>query len=205
MMKVIGICGSTGSGKSTLCSLLSDRGFPVLDCDEIYHELVNSPSECLREICGNFGEELIVNGALDRNALGKIVFASPEKLARLNEISHYYVTLQIKKEIEILTKKGYSHCFIDAPMFYEANLEKICDSVCAVISDPDLQIARVCERDHIAREKAKKRIENQISADVLREKADFVIENTGSMRDFESRCYEFFEKIELTKGKNDVF
>lgn len=200
-MKVIGICGSTGSGKSSLCELLSRRGYPVLDCDKIYHGLVNSPSPCLSEIGETFGSDLISEGKLDRKNLGKIVFASPEKLALLNRISHKYVVLEIQKEIEILKDKGATHCFIDAPLLFEAGLEKICDHVCAVISDKEEQIKRVCRRDQITREEAIKRIFNQTPEEALRNKCDFIIENTGSLDQFQKACENFFEKIELVKGK----
>lgn len=105
-MKIIGLCGSSGSGKSTVCKYFFERGFPVLDCDEIYHHLVESPSDCLVEIGERFGTHLIQNNRLDRVKLGNIVFCDPEKLAILNEISHRHVIFELEKRISDFAKKN---------------------------------------------------------------------------------------------------
>ncbi len=199
-MKVIGICGSTGSGKSTVCQILSRRGFQVLDCDEIYHNLVENPTDCLNEIGNEFGKELIAGGKLDRKKLGKIVFSDSEKLTKLNKISHFYVLKEIKKLLETFRKNGEKCCLIDAPMLFEAGLDKWCDFVCAVVSNSSLQIERVCKRDHISTEEAKKRLCNQISEKSLREKSDFVIENSGDYDFIEKQCDVLLQKISLLKG-----
>lgn len=199
-MKVVGICGSSGSGKSSLCEMLSYRGYPVLDCDKIYHSLVNKPSECLDEICRAFGQHLCVEGRLDRKELGKIVFASPEKLSYLNEISHRHVLNQIKKDLTRLEEQKKAFCFIDAPMLFESGLDKMCDFICAVISDPAVQISRVCERDHISKAEALKRLENQIPENILREKADFVVENNTDLNGIEAQCEILIDRIMNLKG-----
>ncbi len=199
-MKVVGICGSSGSGKSTVCDFFRKRGVPVLDCDEIYHELVSHPTKCLLELADVFGENIISDGALDRKALGKIVFSDKAKLLKLNEISHRHVKNELDERINSLSEEEYEFCLIDAPMLFEAGLEKKCDLVCSVISSEDIQIRRICERDNIKPEEAKSRLKNQISPNELRNRSDLVIENLGNITDLERYCYILLEKIYELKG-----
>ncbi len=187
-MKIIGICGSSGSGKSTVCDYFRGIGIPVLDCDEIYHELVESPSPCLREIGERFGSELIQNGRLDRVKLGDVVFRDQEKLLQLNEISHRHVIAELEKRITEFTKLNYSACIIDAPMLFEAGLDQRCDAVIAVVSDEAKQIERICARDAIDEERAKKRLLNQKSSEELKALADFVIINNGTYQELTRQC-----------------
>lgn len=202
-MKIIGICGSSGAGKSTVCSYFEQFGFAILDCDAIYHELVNAPSDCLTELGKNFGEDLIEGGRLDRNKLGQIVFSDKNKLRKLNEISHRHVKLQLEKEIKRLKASDVEAAIIDAPMLFEAELDKRCDLVIAVISDEASQLSRICERDGIGREKALKRLSNQISADELIKKANIIIENKGDLSDLQNQCKEIKEIILGTEGEEN--
>ena len=187
-MVIIGICGNSGSGKSTVCGILEKLGARVLDCDVIYHKLVNSPSECLTAIGNRFGPNLIENGQLNRHALRNIVFNDKEKLQELNKISHHYVKLELKKEITLLQENSEKICVIDAPMFFEASLDSWCDLVCAVVSDFDTQVSRICSRDGISHSDAKNRLSKQIPADELINRSDFVIKNTGDLKHLETEC-----------------
>ena len=101
-MRVIGLCGRSGSGKGVFSAVALEKGMTVIDCDAIYREMVSHPSECLSEIETEFGKEVIKNASLDRRALSKIVFADKEKLNRLNEITHKYVLAEIERIIELL-------------------------------------------------------------------------------------------------------
>ncbi len=194
-MKVIGICGSSGSGKSTVCDFFLKRGAPVFDCDKIYHELVNAPSDCLLEIEKAFGSGVILDGKLDRKALGEIVFHDKKRLHLLNEIAHRHVFLKLESLIKNAEMNDEEFCLIDAPLLFEAGVERLCDLVCSVISPTDDQIRRICLRDHISEEKARLRLENQISRDELIKRSDVVIENDGSISDLERYCYILLEKI----------
>ncbi len=202
-MKVIGICGSSGSGKSTVCEFFRKRGVPVFDCDEIYHELVNTPSDCLFEIGKAFGTGVIADGKLDRAALGEIVFHDKKKRLQLNEIAHRHVVLKLKSLIKDSENSGEEFCLIDAPLLFEAGLERICNLVCSVISSENEQIRRICLRDGISEEKARLRISNQISKEELMKRSDVVIENNGNITDLERYCYILLEKIyELEEIEN---
>ena len=195
-MKIIGICGRSGSGKSTVCKLLSKFGAIILDCDQIYHNLVSASSPCLDEIRRRFGDKVVKNNSLDRKSLGAIVFNDIEALSDLNRISHHYVKEELKKQLEILKSKKVSVAVIDAPMLFEAKLETWCDLVCAVIATPEKQIERICHRDLITSEQAEARVKNQLSETELRKKASFVIENNGDLMELEKQCNRLLLKIQ---------
>ncbi|MBR4288948.1 MAG: dephospho-CoA kinase [Clostridia bacterium] len=197
-MKIIGICGSSGSGKSTVSDYFRKCGFPVLDCDEIYHALVEAPSPCLDEIGENFGEDLIQNGCLDRVKLGGLVFRDPDKLQLLNEISHRHVIMELEKKISVFTEQDLPACFIDAPMLFEAGLDQRCDAVIAVVCDECKQIERICARDGIDEVRARNRIANQKKPDELVALADYVIKNNGTNSELIQQC-EWLKKMIFTE------
>ena len=187
-MKIIGICGRSGSGKSTVSSILRNRGLPVLDCDQIYHELVNTPSECLNAIADHFGNNFICNNKLNRDALRTLVFQSPQKLYELNKSTHPFILEELKRRLDALASDSCQIAIIDAPLFFEAGLDCWCDLVCAVVSDENLELERICKRDQISIEQAKLRISKQFSVGFLKEKSDFIIENNGNLQELELSC-----------------
>ncbi len=196
-MKIIGICGPSGAGKSTVSRYLFEKGIPVLDCDVIYHELVDSDTPCLKAIEKRFGSGVIQNNTLDRKALGKIVYSDRTLLNELNAITHKFVLDELKFKINDLESQKKTVCIIDAPLFFEAGLEKWCDFVCAVITDPSILIQRICNRDKIAPCVAKKRVENQLSAEQLKDKVDFIIENNGDREALNRSCKKLLELLRL--------
>lgn len=200
-MKIIGICGSSGSGKSTVSNFFRESGFPVLDCDEIYHALVEAPSPCLNEIGENFGADLIQNGRLDRVKLGSIVFQDPDKLKLLNEISHRHVISELEKKISGFKQQNLAACFIDAPMLFEAGLDQRCDLVIAVVCDKSKQIERICARDGIDEACAEKRLANQKKPDELMAMADYVLTNNGTKQELIQQCEWLKKTIFFEKGE----
>lgn len=195
-MKVIGLCGSSGSGKSTVCRFLSAKGVKILDCDVIYHEMINKPSPCLDAIGAEFGQNLILNGVLDRASLREIVFSDPKKIKKLNEITHRFVKDELKVRIQNLRNENVKYCIIDAPMFFEAKLDLWCDFICAVIAKQEIKIERICARDKITVQQAQIRLNNQISDQFLVSKADFVIENNSGKDDLVYQCEKMLIAIE---------
>lgn len=195
-MKILGICGSSGSGKSTVCKFLGDLGAVVLDCDQIYHDLVSASSPCLDAIQARFGEEVVKNGALDRIALRKVAFASKNAHLDLNRITHHFVKEELNNRLESMKRADVSIAVIDAPMLYEAKLEAWCDFVCAVIANPEIQVQRICLRDQISNEQAIERLNNQLSESSLRKKADFVIENNGDLALLKAQCEQLIQKVQ---------
>jgi dephospho-CoA kinase len=201
-MKVIGICGASGSGKTTVCSILSSYGAVVLDCDKIYHELVSQKSACLDQIKQEFGSRFVVGDRLDRATLAKIVFSDSEKLARLNAISHHHILLELKRRLSALESEACDVSVIDAPLLFESGLDSWCDLVCAVLSSQEMQVSRLCKRDKISIQEAKTRLNHQLSSDQLRKKADFIIENDGDLDSLKVRCADLMKTALTRKEKS---
>lgn len=196
-MKIIGICGQSGSGKSTFAALFKKRNIPVLDCDKIYHSLINSPTPCLDEIGERFGKNFTQDGVLDRKALGKIVFNDSDLLKELNRITHRYVLDELLKYITQFKSESKVACVIDAPMLFEAGLEKWCDVVCCVVASKERQMDRICRRDHITKKEAEIRISNQMESDDLLRKCTVVVYNNGDISELDRKCNQILNQLNL--------
>jgi len=194
-MKIIGLCGTSGSGKSTVGNYFSQKGIVWLDCDRIYHQLVAAPSFCLEEIANHFGSELIQGGVLDRKKLREIVFSSDEKRARLNQITHRHVLSELERQIAALRLKGVAACVIDAPLFFEANLDAWCDSVCAVVADEKTRLIRISKRDGISLDEARIRLNKQTPQQELIRRSDYVIDNSADIKALYNQCDRVINKI----------
>ncbi len=174
-MIVAGITGSSGSGKSLCSKLFEKEGYKIIDCDKIAHDVVRIPS-CQEELCRFFGEDIFHNNVYDRKKVAGIVFNNKAKLSKLNEITHKYIIKQIEEIIADCQKENIN-VLIDAPLLYEAKLEKICDKTIAVVADKQIKIKRLVERDNISAEMALKRLNNQLDDDYYIKNADYVIYN----------------------------
>ena len=187
-MKVIGLCGGSGSGKGVVAEIFHSHSVPIIDTDAIYHRLTSTPGDCLDELRREFGEEIIKDGILYRPALAKIVFASEnaeQKRKRLNSISHKFVMAEVHKELSSHSDKGEALCVVDIPLLFESGFDKECDLTLAVIADREIRLDRIVMRDGISRESAEQRINSQISDDKLIELSDCYIENSSDKEHLE--------------------
>lgn len=171
--KVIGITGGSGTGKSHISDLLRKAGFTAIDADKVAHNCLNI-SECVSEIRAEFGEDVIKSGAVDRKKLGKIVFSEPEKLEKLNKITHKYILAEICREIE--NAEGNT-VFVDGAVLIESGMD--CDFMIGVIADKKIRKDRIISRDKISEIEAERRISAQQPDDFYRKNCDLVIENNG--------------------------
>ena len=197
-MKIIGLCGGSGSGKGAVAEIFTDAGIPVVDTDNVYHIITSSDSECLRELTAFFGNTVISDsGALDRTSLARIVFAdgAGEKHKKLNEITHKHILLKTREMIYAFANDGYEFSVVDAPLLYESGFDKECDAVIAVVADRDIRIARIIKRDGLTEEQAIRRIDSQMNEAELRQRADYVISNNGTISDLEEKVKSIIGKI----------
>jgi dephospho-CoA kinase len=190
-MRVIGLCGRSGSGKGVFSELAREKGMTVIDCDAVYREMVSNPSDCLREIESEFGSEVIKNSALDRRALSKIVFSDREKLNRLNEITHKYVLTEVERIIGL--SPDDSTVIIDAPTMFESGCDKYCDLIIGIIAPDDVCVSRIVARDGILESDAISRLSNQYSNEFIVENSDVIIYNDSDINEYKQTISDFLE------------
>ena len=187
---IIGITGGTGSGKSTLLRLIEQYGGLILDCDAIYHELLKTDVTLLTTI-GQIFPGTVSNGTLDRKKLGAIVFHDDAALQELNHITH----AAVKKEVLHRLDAKSSLAAIDAIGLYEGSLDSLCDVTVAVTAPVEDRIKRIMARDGISEEYAKGRIAAQHSDEWFTKKCDHILENNGSVEDFQGKCIAFLRNL----------
>lgn len=202
-IKIIGLCGRSGSGKGYVSKLFFRRGIPSVDTDAVYRELMSgdreAPSECLAEVSREFGEEVIApDGSLDRRALADIVFApgAQDRLRTLDRITHKYILAECLRRITEYEKRGVKAVILDAPLLFESGFDTQCDITVFVSAPEEVCISRICERDGISPYKAEQRLASQMSREELRRLCDEEIEN-GDGCDPASQVERICEKYGL--------
>lgn len=196
-MKVIGLTGGTGSGKSVVSRSLEAAGAVIIDADRIAHEIIEKGKPAYDEITAYYGRDILDReGNIIRRKLGEIVFHDAEKLAFLNQCTHKYIKMEVNRQIAEAKKEGTARAVIlDAPLLLEAELEKVCDSVWVVYADPEVRARRVMERDGVTYDLAKARIANQKSWEEYKNAADTVIDNSGDMQYLQTQLDEILNMI----------
>ena len=190
-MKVVGLCGGSGSGKSLVCSFFNDFGVKCIDTDMIYHEIISVNSECTNELISYFGDSISASPGIDRAKLRDIAFRSDDNLKILNAITHKHILNEVRLRItEIKTEGTAIGIIIDAPLLFESGFDEECELTVAVISDTDKRIERIIERDGISYDQAVSRVSRQISNDTLIKICDYVIENNSTPDALKSQVCE---------------
>lgn len=181
-MKIIGITGNSGSGKSFISEILLNKYkcVAIIDADRIAREMSNINTLYYKEIVKRFGKDILKeNLEINRKILARIIFNNDEKREELNSITFKYVVDKIKDEIKLNSDKNI--IIIDAPLLFESGLDKICDITLGVISEESIKIDRICKRDNLSVREAKDRLRVQLKDEVLREKCNYIIENNGDV------------------------
>ena len=192
---ILGITGGTGCGKTTLLNVLRDLGGLVLDCDAIYHELLQTDRDLLAAIEARF-PGTVENGVLQRKKLGNVVFSDEKALLDLNRITHGAVKAEVLRR---LAEKP-SLAAIDAIGLIEGGLAELCDLTVAVTAPREDRVRRLMARNSISAEYAEKRIDAQKDPSWYRENCDYVLENTGTEQEFVSKCLAFFHNCGIMRS-----
>lgn len=181
-MDITGLTGHSGSGKTTVASMLVSKGFYHIDCDKLVHENVYTDITVLEQLTKVFGNEFVTNKQLERKKLGALVFSDKSAYDKLMEIIEPFIKKAL--EIEINRHKNLK-ILLDAPTLFEFSMQNMCNRIIGVVSNHSLE--RICDRDNISIDYAKKRLENQKNADFYKEKCDYLIENNGSLIELEKQ------------------
>ena len=191
---IIGITGGTGCGKTTLLELIARQGGLVLDCDAIYHQLLQRDHSLLQAIEDRF-PGTVTDGALDRKKLGAIVFSDETALLDLNRITHSAV----KAEVLRLLESAPALSAIDAIGLFESGLDALCDVTVAITAPEEDRVRRLMARDHISEDYARSRIAAQHSNEWFVEKCSYTLENSGELDAFATKCLAFLHTIGIIK------
>ena len=177
-MKIIGVTGGTGAGKSSLCDELKKCGATVLDCDRISRNVPKNDGSAFDEIIEVFGEEMLAaDGELNRKALAAVVFNDEQKLELLNKITHKHIFAEMQKQLD----ECKTHVAVmDVPLLFNADFPFKCDLTVAVLATPELRLERIMSRDGISETAALERMKNQMTDDEYKNLADVCFVNDGN-------------------------
>ena len=185
-MFVLGITGGIGSGKSTVSSLLAERGLPVLDADEISRSVTGPMGRAMPEIAETFGNKVVsANGALNRKAMSDIAFSDKKKLDQLSSIIHKHVFEQIDETLKKEKEKGTKCVVLDVPIPVN-KFRELCNQIWVVTCDKDVRLARLQKRG-MNKEEAERRIAVQMTDDEYCELGDHSIDNSWALDDLKDK------------------
>ncbi len=176
----VGLTGSIASGKSTVARRLKDRGIPVIDLDKVGHEVLRRRHEAFEPVVAAFGEGILgPDGEIDRKKLGALVFADEAARERLNRIVHPCISDEEARRVSAMEEAGVVAVVTEAALLIETGQRGRFDFFVVVGCSPEIQIARLMNRDGGTVAEAKRKIESQLSFEQKRALADWVIDTSG--------------------------
>jgi dephospho-CoA kinase len=193
-MRVIGVTGGIGSGKTTVCNILNALGCRIFNADQVAKELQETDPEVIAGIKALFGEEIYTGNVPNRKKIAQLVFSDKEKLMALNCLIHPKVFARFYEAKLDAERKGERVLVKEAAILFESGGNKQVDETIAVLADRDLRIKRL-EGKGLTRDEIEQRMSMQLSDDELRQRADHVIENNGTLEELQSKVKETLEKI----------
>jgi len=181
-MRIFGLTGNFGSGKSTVAGMFRRAGIPVIDADRISQKVTAPGGRAYPGIVFEFGSGILLpDGRIDRKKLGEIVFADPARRKRLEDITHPVILEATKEYLEKLSEKGCRAAMIEAALIHEIGIKDTFEAVICVRCDQETQLQRVTSRDGISREEALSRFRTQMNTELKALWSDHVIDNSGSI------------------------
>lgn len=181
-MKVFGLTGGIGTGKSMAARMFREEGLPVVDADRIAREIVEPGTPVFEAIVRRFGRGILLpDGRIDRGKLGDLVFSDPAKRAALEAITHPEIASGIAAELSRLESEGHEVAIVEAALIHEAGRRRRFEAVIAVRCGKGQQVSRLMERDRTSREQVLRRIASQMDADEKAHASEHIIDNSGDV------------------------
>lgn len=194
-MKIIGVTGPTGAGKTTALRAFEKKGAAVIDCDAVYHELLLTSQDLLDELRERFGAGVFFpDGKLDRKAVGRRVFGDQKALEDLNRITHRYVGEEVQRRLRKAEQEGRKAAAVDAIALIEGGLSETCDVVVGVLAPEETRVERIMQREGISREYAESRVKAQKPEAFYRAHCTDILVNDGDEADFEEKAGALYDK-----------
>lgn len=199
-MRVFGLTGGIGSGKSTVAALFAEAGVPVVDADRIAREVVEPGSACHAEIAARFGSSILMaDGGIDRGKLGAIVFSDPVRRAELEAITIPRIREGIEDALAKLESEGHPAAIVEAALLIENKRAERFEAVICVYCDRETQLRRIASRGGIDPAEAVKRIDAQMPSEEKARMSDHVIDNSGSPGETRRRFIDLLTRLGLPR------
>lgn len=200
---VVGLTGPMGSGKSTVAKLFCDNGYMLIDADKIAREVCEQGSKTLSLLADEFGNDIInADGSLNRALLSQKAFASKDKTALLNSITHPAIIELVKLKIADYSALGHNKIIYDAPLLFESKSDSLCDVVVSVVASKELRFDRIVRRDNLSESEIIDRFNAQHDESYYVDKSDYVIHNDSTNDELVSNTHAVISAInEVYNGK----
>ena len=196
-MKVIGLTGGIGSGKSAVSQFLAELGAATIDADELGHKAFKLGTEAQREVVAAFGKQIVTaNGAIDREKLGTIVFSDSEALTRLNQIMHPRIYDMVKAQLEEYRRQEAGVVVLEAPLLLEAGWTSLVDEVWVTIASEATVLKRLRERSGLSERESLARIHSQSPSEERVRHADVVIDTGCTLDELKAKIKKLWQKLQ---------
>jgi dephospho-CoA kinase len=196
-MKVIGLTGGIGSGKSTVAQFLAEMGAVIVDLDKVGHEALRKGSQAWEQVASEFGKDILkAGGDIDRSKLGKIVFGNHKALIRLNQIVHPAIDNIVKTKIEKYRRQGVRVVVLEAAAMLEAGKTEQVDELWVTAAPEATLLKRVIERGGLSKKETRARIKAQLSNEKRIRQADVVIDTDGTLDELKDRVATEWQKLQ---------
>ncbi len=189
---ILGLTGFSGAGKSTVASLFVQHGFHHIDCDQIVHQEVYHDQTVLAAIAQEFGNDVLIDNALNRSVLRDRVMANSAALEQLNQIVMPAILEAIDSH---LIQHQNKNIILDAPLLFEYRLEQYCDYTISVVAKEHVALNRIMERDGLSKADAQNRLARQHPASYYSKKSDFVIQNDSDSVNLEHQVQQIINQL----------
>ena len=186
------LTGGIATGKSTVAKMFKEFGFEIIDADKIAHETLEKNQNKIIEL---FGIKYVVDGKVDRKALGTLIFANKEEKLKLENLLHPLIYQKIEENAMKLDREKKPY-LVDIPLFFESSRYPIKESI-VVYVPKELQLQRLMERDGSSKEEALQRINAQLPIDEKKQKATYLIDNQKDLKALQQECVRVKDKIIL--------
>lgn len=194
MSLVLAIGGGVAAGKSTVASILREKGVEVWELDKLSQELSQKGKPLWKNIVRTFGPQFLTKtGELDRDKLGKVVFRSWENLFKLNSVTHSVLLQEVRKKLTSIPPS--QAVAIEGAVLFEAGFESLWDKLIFVEADESVREKRLQKAKGLRRREARDRLRSQRFLDCLRRRADFIISNDTSLEDLKETIEDWWEEV----------
>lgn len=194
-MKIIGLTGGSGAGKSVVAAELEKLGAGIVDADAIYRKLCDENLDMLLDLQKAFGDILTIDKKLDRAKLAGIVFSDSNKLKKLNEITIFYIKKASDEKFKALKDKGIKIAIYDAPTLFQTGTNSMCNGVIGIIADRNIRIERIIKRDNISEKAAVARIDAQPDDEFYYDRCQYIIKNNVSHETLKNQVKQLWQKL----------